>query len=541
MSEVFLSYNNLDRDRVRIMADALRREGFQTWWDQAIGTGETYDEVTEKALRSARVVVVLWSPRSVASRWVRSEAAVAHRAGRLLPVMIEPCERPVMFELVQSMDLSHWQGRLDDPAWRRFCAELRDRLGHSAAPEDGTAARPLQAPSIAILPFSDLSGEQRDYFADGMVEEISTVLARYSALFVVDADTGLSYRGTDKPPAAIARELGVRYLLSGSVRRMADRVRVSVRLIDAETGHQLWADKLDDHVDDLFDLQERIAWEVASRIDSTVERVEMQQAGARPTESLDAYQLCMRGFLLMNQYRRETNSEAAVLADRAMAIDPDYAMAAALAAFARATLFMNGWAEEPAATRSHALELAARAQVLARENEYALSLTAAALLNAGGDVGLARQLADRAITINPGQAYSLFWGGWAALETGEPALALTRFEHALRISPKSLHRHFILLGLGESLFLLGRFEEAAETLAEPLRCLPHHPQAHALRAASLFRAGRTADARALLPGLEAVGGVRTALFYFRHGPHLRMMRAALEELVGSARVHAEAS
>jgi hypothetical protein len=173
--DVFLSYNREDQAVARRFAEAFTAQGLNVWWDTALKSGEAYDEVTENALRTAKAVVVLWSPRSVASRWVRAEATLADRNKTLVPCMIEPCERPIMFELTQTADLSHWRGDSDDRGWLSFLADVRrfverDTPAPLVAPSpDASKIERDQRPSLAVLPFANLSGDtEQDYFADGM-------------------------------------------------------------------------------------------------------------------------------------------------------------------------------------------------------------------------------------------------------------------------------------------------------------------------------------------------------------------------------------
>ena len=189
--DVFLSYNREDSDTARRFAEGLEREGFAVWWDQRLRSGEAYDEVTENALRSAKAVVVLWSPRSVVSRWVRAEATIADRCKTLVPVMIEPCERPIMFELTQTAELGHWTGDARDKAWLALLSDVQRFVAKGdavapVAPAPTPTAAPTAAagkphatrPSVAILPFTNRSAERADeVFAGGMGEDIAAALS----------------------------------------------------------------------------------------------------------------------------------------------------------------------------------------------------------------------------------------------------------------------------------------------------------------------------------------------------------------------------
>jgi TolB-like protein len=313
-AEIFLSYSRDDQPVAQRFAEALQREGFSVWWDQTLRSGEAYDEVTEQALRSARAVVVLWSKRSVASRWVRAEATIADRAGTLMPAMIEPCERPVMFELRQSADLSGWQGAADDRRWRAFVGDLRTRTG--GVPEDSRphlqpAGQPHALPvrsrkpllvaiaalvlviagtglwallrqpertqtsvqqrtgdaKLAVLPFIDISpaGDQ-EYFADGMTEEILNSLARLKGLQVSGRTSSFYFKGKNEDMKVIGEKLGVEFLLEGSVRKAGEQLRITAQLVKAADGFHLWSQTYDRSVRDVFAVQEDIARSVADAL-----------------------------------------------------------------------------------------------------------------------------------------------------------------------------------------------------------------------------------------------------------------------------------
>ena len=265
MSDIFLSYSREDQASARRFAESLQRAGFSVWWDQTLRSGEAYDEVTEQALKSAKAVVVLWSKASVASRWVRAEATIADRAGTLVPVMIEPCDRPVMFELRQSADLTGWRGDTDDKRWRALLDDLKVVTGDRSAalpsasvpaavrpskrsglaiavaalalillgtgvwllrrghPVDGAAAGasvasvPATDKTLAVLPFANLSSDpEQEFFADGLTEELLNSLARLDGLQVTEPHFGVLLQGPrTRSLKVIGEKLGVEHLLEG--------------------------------------------------------------------------------------------------------------------------------------------------------------------------------------------------------------------------------------------------------------------------------------------------------------------------------------
>ena len=337
--DIFLSYNREDQAKARLFADAFVAEGFHVWWDTTLRAGEAYDEVTEKALREANAVVVLWSKKSVASRWVRAEATVAHRQKTLVPAMIEACERPIMFELTQTSELGHWAGDRADPAWRAFLADVRQHLAHRASGDQGAAAvsPSREEPSIqevylstkskqslnrrtligggaagiglvgtgliwwlnrqgqrsggmglasvednrvAVLPFLNLSGDpKQDYFADGLSAEVRAELARNSALQVAAQTSSSAFKERAKTAKEMADKLGVAYLLDGNARKADSLVRVNAELIDGKTGFSLWAQTFERPIDNVFAVQSEIAASVTTAL---VDRVARQASGDAP-------------------------------------------------------------------------------------------------------------------------------------------------------------------------------------------------------------------------------------------------------------------
>ncbi|MFN7399389.1 MAG: TIR domain-containing protein [Sandaracinobacter sp.] len=579
MPDVFLSYTHADRDKARLFAEGLESAGLEVWWDVTVQLGDTFDEATETALRTAGAVVVLWSPRSVASRWVRSEASVALRQGTLVPAMIEFCARPVMFELTQTADLCHWQGEPDDALFRRLVREVLKMVGRDdgSAPErasrmaaphssqrDGPKtpfpqlhqlttlppseiSTPLELaakaefrlpakPSIAVMPFASLSGEDQDFFADGMVEEISTVLSRFSSLFVIAGQSSLSYRGTTKTAPDIARELGVRYLLEGSVRRAGGKVRISVKLVDALVGELIWADRFDDALEDVFELQDRIANAVVSTIDSTITDAEMRRSVVRPTNSPDAYELSLRANAKLARYDSEAVKEALAFAERAVELDPNYAWAVATASFCHATLALNLWAEDRMGAVAAGLAHAERAAQIAGDDLMALTVAAGAFATLPADITRASALIERAMKLNPEKAFVLFWGGTIDVEVGNFARALERLEKAARLDPRSIYRPWQLMNIGTCLLGLDRYEEAAVVQEEAMRLLPNYPVPHMVRGTSLALAGRTAEAREALSVLQRMGGVDACRSFFRTPALQAKLNQALE-LLGEAPTH----
>lgn len=368
-------------------------------------------------------------------------------------------------------------------------------------------------PSIAVMPFTDINAGAE--FSDGMVEEIGTALSRFTGLFVIAGRSSLSYRDSGKPTHHIARELGVRYLLEGSVRRADGRIRITVKLLDAVIGEQIWADRFDDVLADVFDLQDRVASAVACQIDATLVDAEMRRAVHRPTNSPDSYELCLVANALLTRYERAAVVDALDHAERAVALDPDYGWAVATAGFCHATLLLNGWADRPEETLAAADRYAERAMRCAGNDLMALTVTAGLLASRRSKLDAASQFIERAMALNPQKAFVLFWAGVIDCESGRFERGLDRLEQTARLDPRSVYRPWILTWMGGCLVGLGRHEEAVVVLGEACRLLPAFPVPAIMFAVSLGLSGREQEAKRQFVLLDGMGGVAHCRQYLR--------------------------
>jgi TolB-like protein len=372
-------------------------------------------------------------------------------------------------------------------------------------------------PSIGVMPFTNLSsGSAPDEFADGIVEEISFSLARYSTLFVISSGSTLAYRDPTLDMAVVCDDLGVRYLLRGSVRLSSTRVRVTVMLIDGIANEQIWTDKFEDSVDDIFDLQDRVAYAVAVLIDSNIEKAEMKRASMRPITSPDTYQLYYRANAALRRADKQSILEAIELTEQVLSLEPDNSWAAALGGFCHASVFQFGWADDPASTREAAVTLYERSLRFGNEDPVVLGFGAGTLVQTVGDLKVADLLVERSLAIIPGYASSLFWGGWVDVATGAAERALERLQLSLRLNPRSTVRPFTQTALGLALIGLQRFDEAALVLGEAIALAPHYPATNAGLAVALYRTGQREDARNFAQRLDRVGGIAATLSFIQN-------------------------
>lgn len=354
------------------------------------------------------------------------------------------------------------------------------------------------------MPFENLSGDRaEDYFADGMVVEIATALSRFRSLFVIASGSGLSYRGIDRPRQAIARELGVRYLLEGSVRRAGQRVRITVQLVDAADGGQVWAERFDGNLEDVFALQDEVANAVASRIEPTIQAADTRRAEARPTQDLRAYDLYLRGLSAYQRFDKASLQEAVGFLDQAIAQDPTYAIALATAAACRADL-LGVWGVRSREDVHIALDYRARALHLGGEVAEVLAYAGVAGWVLGVSKAASEALTDRALARNCGSTAVLMASGWLRLSRGKAELALGELRAALRLDPVSPWRNMSVYGIGVALLLLRRFEEAVPVLEEARDLLPDmKPMFDGLITCALAHSGRLVEAKAMLETLPS--------------------------------------
>jgi adenylate cyclase len=509
MADIFVSYARSTAKQAQEIAEALCALGYNVWRDDELPAHKAYSEVIEEQLKSAKAVVVVWSAEAVKSHWVRAEADAAREAGTLVQLSIDGAIPPMPFNQIQCADMNRWSGEASAPGWRKVLASVTDLAGAAA-----TAAAPAPVaqalapvlpdkPSIAVLPFTDMTGSNdQDYFADGMVDEIVTALSRFSSLFVIANSSTLAYRGEARNLRQIAGELGVRYLLEGGVRKAGERVRISVKLADAIENLPIWSERFDGTLEDVFALQETVAKSVAGQIEPSIEASEIRRANAKPTGDLGAYDLYLRAIQLRRHIDKDSAAEALGFLERAIALDPDFALALALAAHIHARNYLFAWSDDPSRSSEMASQFANRALKLADNDPRVLSCAARAISNIGGDSTILEGLTRHALEINPNSADLWHYNALANLYSGRAELAMSQFETAMRLDPHSPDRPQIIAGFGGCLLLQSRFEEALSTYREALQLRPQFSIALAGLVVCLARLGRETEAKQALAALD---------------------------------------
>jgi TolB-like protein/class 3 adenylate cyclase len=370
-----------------------------------------------------------------------------------------------------------------------------------AAPSDFSAgsakALPLpDKPSIAVLPFQNMSGDpEQEYFADGMVEDIITGLSRTRSLFVVARNSTFTYKGKAVDIKQVGRELGVRYVLEGSVRKSGNRVRITGQLIDAATGNHIWAEKYDSPLEDIFDLQDRVAMSVLGAIAPQLERAEIGWAQRKPTESLQAYDYYLRGLAKIYQYARQANIEALNLAYTAARVDPDFALAYALGADCLNQKKAFGWIKDVAQDAAEAQRLARRAIELDKNNPTVLAIAGQTLAFVPEELEEGAAILARAVSLDPNLAAARFWHGWSQLYLGHVDAAIEQFQIGLRLSPLDPRICLAQTGMAMAHFLAGRYEDGSYWAKMAMQQQPNFLVAHRALMACLAMAGRVEEAR----------------------------------------------
>jgi len=340
-----------------------------------------------------------------------------------------------------------------------------------------------------------MSGDpEQEYFADGIVEDITTALSRFNALFVIARNSSFTYKGRAVDVKQVGRELGVRYLLEGSVRKAADRVRISGQLIDASTGAHLWADRFDGALQDVFALQDQVTSRVVSAIAPMVERAEIERAERKPTDSLDAYDYFLRGMRDMHLLTDKANSNALTHFYRAIELDPKYASAYGMAARCYARRRGNGWDTDRPKEIAETMNLAQRAAELGRDDAVALCTAGLGLTFVCNDPEAGDALIARALELNPNLALAWHFSGWVKVCLGEPETAIQHVSRAMRLSPHDPHEFNMQAVMACGYYFAGQTSEAAAWADIAGREQPRHVIAACISAASNALMGRQDEA-----------------------------------------------
>ncbi len=395
---------------------------------------------------------------------------------------------------------------LGDQNVKNLAQPIRVYRVHAETPVvQPVVALPLpDKPSIAVLPFQNMSGDpEQEYFVDGMVEEIITALSRIRWLFVIARNSTFTYKGQSPDVKQVGRELGVRYVLEGSVRKGGNRVRITGQLIDAETGAHLWADRFDGLIEEVFELQDKVASSVAGVIEPTLQAAEMRRSAARPTTDLTAYDLYLRALATIFPVTRERIFEALGLLEQAIALDRHYGPALAWAAICHMVLIRDGWVEAPETNRRKGVDFARHALEVAGNDPGILANATLALAYFGEDIGAMLGLVDRALALNPSFARGWYVSGMLRILAGQHDLAIEHLETSLRLSPRERMGQPLSV-MGAAYFFKRQFDEAAAKLLLAIQDDPGLPAPYRFLASCYAHMGRLDEARAIVARLRAI-------------------------------------
>jgi adenylate cyclase len=334
MADVFISYARADRERAAPLVAALEAEGWSVWWDPEISPGQEFDSLIAQELERARAVIVVWTPTSVASRWVRGEARVAADRGVLAPVRFENAALPIDLRAIHTTDLDDWGEDAQSRPFRELSRALKALLGE--AQSAGGARSPARKLSICVLPFSNISGDpEQEYFSDGISEDIITDLSKVSALQVTARNNAFTFKGKTVEVQEVARKLNVTHVLEGSVRKAGSRVRITAQLIDGATGNHLWAERYDRDLTDIFALQYEISQAIVAALKLKLLPEEKKAIERRGTDNVEAYNLYLMARTYWSGGSAKRRDLVIRLCQRAVDLDPVYARAWALMAVAQ--------------------------------------------------------------------------------------------------------------------------------------------------------------------------------------------------------------
>ena len=439
MSDIFISYARPNEALAKQVAEALLAAGYNVWRDDELPAHRAYTDVIEERIKEARAVLVLWSNQAVKSQWVRAEADAARELGTLVQVSLDGALPPMPFNQIQCADLFGWSGDTAWPGWVKVESSIASLVGSRAPEPDAGKPAVSRRTAICVLPFVNMSGDgEQEYFSDGISEDVMTDLSRVSALSVVARNTAFNFKGKTIDVKEVARQLNVTHVLEGSVRKAGDRVRITAQLIDGEAGDQVWADRYDRDLTDIFAIQDEISKAIVGALKLKLlpqEKKAIEQRGTTNTDAYNLYLLARRHWVGGDNNDSRRAEVVVRVCRQAIAVDPNYAQAWALMALAQTELhFWHGRGQD------------------------------------------GREAAERALAIDPNIAEAHCVKARHLQTDGLVAEANTQIEAALRIDPESWEVN------KESAFLIfrqGRIEDS----------IPYFEKATALADADYHSAG----------------------------------------------------
>ena len=498
MADVFVSYARVDKHRVVPLVAALESQHWSVWWDPEIVPGQEFDELVARELGRASAVLVVWTKDSVQSRWVRGEAREGADRGVLVPVRFDNAILPIDFRALHTIDLNDGSDLGRSPAFEAVIRAVSGLVAGSGVagsmpvsplPAVPTANGVPKRVGICVLPFANVGGDpEQEFFANGMTGDVITELARWRMLSVRPLSAASRYRAGNTDTMRVAQELNVRYVVEGSVRRIGERVRISVQLVDAESGEQVWADRFDRAQTEIFAVQDEVVRKIVGTLVGRVQTIDAERARRKPPASLAAYECVQRGNALPWD-DPQAAAEATRLFEQAVALDPGYAIAHALLG----TMRIGQWRNAPTGSDAgleEAYALCKRAVELDDSDSTCHSLLAHACLYRRA-YELALMHMRRSVEINPNNAWNRADMGLVLTYTGSAEEAVEWLKNAREIDPY-FDPPWYWRQWGQACMVLRRFEEALAMFELiPLRTL----RASAYIAACHARLGESGNAQ----------------------------------------------
>ena len=513
--DIFISYNREDAAVAQIYADSLSAAGLVVWWDATLRSGEDYDAVTEKSLRTAKAVVVLWSPRSVNSRWVRAEATIADRGHTLMPVMIEACDRPVMFELKQTVEMFHWRGDLEDKAWLAFVADLRHKIGR-AEPEPVAAAAPAVAATaaavpasaplarvsagrstVAVLPVSCRSGDgELELLAEDLTEDITRELAHNGHFRVIAAGSMAAWRGKAIDHKTVGHQLEARYLVEGKLQRSGKDTRLTAQLIDGDSGNVLWSTRLAADAESAAYSADTMPVAAAAQFAEQIVQREQTRAMTKRTP-FTPWDHIFRSVAQSLRADDDGARQAAEEAQLAVAAAPDIGLAHALLASALAAL-PESQGLKPDAEQIREIQARTRQAMRLDGNNPTVLMALVRAYKGLGEYDICLRLARRTVELRPSSPQSYLILGNSYRMLGRSAEAVTAYRKHGQLSPFDSSHNVALTCLGECLLAEGQPAAAEEALDRALMLDPEYPVALEWKAIVADQLGKEPAALAVM-------------------------------------------
>jgi TolB-like protein len=546
--DVFLSYNREDLAEAKAYADALTAAGLEVWWDVTLHSGEAYDEVTETALREAKTVIVLWSPRSVASRWVRAEATVAERNKTLMPVTIEPCDRPVMFELTQTVDLSHWHGEVDDKGWLAFLDDVKRMVGRhtpepAPVPDAHLVATSNGISTVAVIPFTSRVGDTAlEILAEDFTDDLTRELGRNRFFEVIAARTMAAWRGKQVHYRTIGQELGARYLIEGKLQRVEDALRLTVQVIGADSTKMLWSHRFERQKHEMDAAPDEFPAFVAADLGERIAQIEGNRA-ANKSGPYSAWEHLLRAIALSQRMGTDSSHRAIEEARSAIAAAPDLGFAHA---FLAAEIGTQEWTEGKQLDEADRKEIQEHIRLAIQfegDDPTVISwLTGAYYDLSDGETCL--RLALRAVEREPDLPRSHHMLGQAYMHLGRAADAIVAYREMERRVAFHNYRYLGLAMLGACCLIEGRLEEAEAALDKSLALHPDFIIALKWKAIASAQVGNEQTAQTAVRRLKEVAPTmtidqhvwqinRNPKFAERSTEHIASLRRLWEEVDGA--------